>query len=139
MTCQTVRSRSECLRCGRCCAELGQNRMLVSDLDITRWINEKRWDILKNVTQCIEGSWLNENSCYDIIKEKGFEQCHTCHSGGAIINKNGFPGGECLFLRKNGEIFECSIEETKPDHCKRWPVGEYYRCPQHGKCIESFY
>ena len=130
MTHQALKSKPICLRCGRCCSELGQNRMMISDWDITRWIREERWDILKNVTQCAEGSWLGENSCYDIIKERGFKQCHTCR-GGTIINPNGFPGGECLFLEKKGNIFECSIQETKPDHCKRWKVGEYYRCPQN--------
>ena len=129
----------ECSRCGRCCIELGQNRMYVSDCDITRWIDEKRWDILKNVTQCIEGSWINENSCYDIIKERGFVQCRKCHSGGAIINKENYSSGKCLFLRNEGKVFICSIEETKPDHCGRWCVGEYDRCPQHGKYIESLY
>ena len=121
----------ECLRCGRCCSELGQNRMMISDLDIERWIREERWDILKNVTQCTEGSWLRENSCYSIIKEKGFIQCRTCRSGGLIVNPEGFPSGKCLFLKKKGNVFECSIEETKPNHCKDWRVGEYSNCPQN--------
>ncbi|MCK4666837.1 hypothetical protein KAU33_08810 [Candidatus Dependentiae bacterium] len=120
----------DCLQCGRCCSELGQNRMMISDCDIARWIQEERWDILKSVTQCAEGSWLDENSCYSIIKEKGFVQCHTCH-GGVIINPEGFPGGKCLFLKKKGNICECSIQETKPDHCERWRVGKYEKCPQN--------
>lgn len=119
----------ECQRCGRCSAELGQSRMMISDLDIKRWVREKRWDILKNVTQCKEGSWLEGNSCYSIIKEKGFVQCSTCRTGGLIINTKEPMSSKCLFLRENNGISECSIQETKPDHCREWRVGEYYKCP----------
>lgn len=130
MTQQIVKSKPVCLRCGRYCSELGQNRMMICDLDIERWIREERWDILKNVTQCPEGSWLKENSCYSIIKENGFTQCRTCHSGGLIINTKEPMSGKCLFLKEKDGVFECSIEETKPNHCIDWGVGEYEGCPQ---------
>lgn len=118
----------ECLRCGKCCSELGQDRMIVSSWDIGRWIQEERWDILKHVTQCIQGTWVGKKSCFDIIQANGYVQCSNCHSGGGIINVEELMSGKCLFLKKKEAIFECSIQETKPDHCNRWEVGKYTYC-----------
>ncbi len=119
----------ECLHCGRCCMELGQEIMIVDKDDVARWIREERWDILCYLDNCYElnlkENW-KYNNCLELISEKG--QCKDC-TGGDIENPHEWSN-RCVFLRKvkNKPYYKCRIQETKPNHCRAYSVGEWKNC-----------
>ena len=127
----------ECLRCGRCCSERGQDEMYVSSNDVKRWIYEFRTDILEKLNFCT-GILNDKRSCLDQVLENGdkkdsfgaLKQCEECW-GGDIVN-TAWTSTKCVFLRKirNEDMYRCSIEKTKPDHCREWQVGWHKNCPQ---------
>ena len=121
----------ECLHCGKCCTELGQIQMIVSSNDIRRWIEEGEWDILERVNLCF-GITHRFHSCFDkILMDNDLKQCRICH-GGDVYNE-AKTSTRCVFLKKtrNKNEYKCSIEETKPDHCRSWEVGWHVNCPQN--------
>lgn len=122
---------TECLRCGKCCMELGQDDMIVSREDVARWIDEDRWDILYLISPCMNVNWghitNNYDSCGMLVLDTD-KQCENC-SGGDIINPKS-QSSRCIFLRKirNEPQYKCVIHETKPNHCRKWEVGKWKNC-----------
>jgi len=87
-----------CIGCGNCC------RTRVIDItfsDILRWNEQKRWDILKEV------------SFIDNYPIKG--------QGGFYIEKSAkAPKRPCPFLTSDNK---CSINDTKPSGCSDAPLA----------------
>lgn len=94
----------ECKRCGKCCEGLGETAL--DSFDISRWINQNRFDILARVF-CL------------LMPVVGFE-FDWCHPE----TKEGVDG--CPFLGKvTGEdIKRCRIQETKPVNCVAYVCDE---------------
>jgi Fe-S-cluster containining protein len=103
----------ECRRCGKCCKESWE---ISADFqnDIVRWIREKRFDILGHVV-------LNPKY---ILEPKRFncEPQWIIDCGHVLF---GDVGNKCPFLKEAvGELpASCSIHETRPRVCRRFPHG----------------
>ena len=106
--------------------ELGQDEMYVEGDDIARWIREERWDILNYLNFCSNLS-PEIKTCFDMVDLLEW-QCEDCF-GGEIINPHVYST-RCVFLRKvrNKPHYKCGIQETKPNHCRVWKVGEWKNC-----------
>lgn len=119
----------DCLQCGKCCIELGQDQMIISNLDVARWINEDRFDILYMIDPClkVQGGSTKYNSCGELLDDT-LKQCSNC--GGGDIENPHYSSRRCVFLRKTKGMpfYKCKIQETKPNHCKNWPVGKHTNC-----------
>lgn len=83
----------ECHRCGMCCIILWGSFEATQN-DLKRWRREGRDDILKHVTMRTDGA----------------------SEWGEFTTK------ACPFLRKLDGKYLCSIHETKPEHCRNYPV-----------------
>lgn len=93
----------ECQRCGWCCRNVVIN---ISHLDITRWFNQGRNDILREI------SFINNYP-------------HK-NTGGFYVAKTTFnPKQPCPFLKGN----VCTIHGTKPKACGDYPLAS--QCPNY--------
>lgn len=91
----------KCQRCGWCCRNIVIN---VSYSDIMRWTEERRFDILREV------SWIN-----NYPKE---------NTGGFYIAKTSFnPKQPCPFLFQESGMSSCNIHNTKPKACRDAPAS----------------
>lgn len=96
--------------CGKCCKELP---IEVFASDIRRWLFEKRYDILEQV------SFLDN---YPSLGTGGFYVIETVKA----------PKRPCPFLNQDGL---CSIHNTKPRICRDYPLGYtgWKSCPYMNK------
>lgn len=100
----------QCKRCGKCC----NLNVIVTLDDINRWITEQRFDILSCLT------WLEIPKkpipLLFIPKKRNMRG----HSVLFVFSKD-IPETDksCIFLKDN----RCSIYNTRPDTCKRYPKG----------------
>jgi len=103
----------ECLQCGNCCRWAGFDYIEIEDRE--RWINEGRKDILKYVGN-------------KITKDNSGEDCYVFTAYSYIPDiRQGIDREPCVFLRKNdGGKYECSIHDTKPTACKKFPRIFFY-------------
>lgn len=100
------KQKNECLRCGRCC--LANFAAYVTDLDIARWKEQEREDIL-NILKREHGQW----------------------EGGRLVSaKTGGVLQGCPFYFFDGHDFSCAIHETRPMTCRRYEPGSSKLCPQ---------
>ena len=99
----------KCIGCGNCCRERAID---ITFSDILKWNDQKRWDI------------LNEISYIDNYPQKG--------QGGFYIEKSLKTEKDlnrhCPFLTQDNE---CFIHTTKPSGCKDAPLAyaEFEECP----------
>ena len=104
----------QCIRCGNCCREKVIN---ITFSDILRWSDQKRWDILCEI------------SFIDNYPTRG--------QGGFYIEKSAkAPKRACPFLTVGNE---CSINDTKPGGCKDAPLAykEFPECSVFEKSSDS--
>ena len=99
----------ECRRCGRCC--LADFTAYVTDEDISRWVTEKRDDILQ-ILRSEHGFWEGDHLI-------------SVESGAALHG--------CPFYAFDGESFGCAIYETRPKTCRHYEPGSSELCSQFGK------
>ncbi len=97
--------KNECARCGKCC--LAPMVMIVKPSDYRRWVRQGRTDILAYVF---------------FPPESGYGDFRTEPAGTG-------PTGYCPFARQEeSDTFICSIQDTKPEVCRRffceWCYGE---------------
>jgi Fe-S-cluster containining protein len=98
----------ECERCGKCCNGHTWLRTLIHPNDIERWKEQKREDILKYVCP----------HCYRFIdSEKEHEPWRSA---------------KCPFLEFEENKAVCSIYETRPEACRKFPIAECNNpdCPE---------
>lgn len=96
----------KCRRCGRCCrreAVLWETDATVRD--VARWMQEKRFDILKRVNPVIIGN--SDIVIFDIW----------------ISPRTGEHVNRCPWLRKKpgSRTYECIIYDLRPTVCREWP------------------
>lgn len=97
--------RFKCQICGKCCKEIVIN---IAYSDITRWLAQKRYDILYQI------SWI------DNYPKEG--------TGGFYIRETALaPKRSCPFLVDN----KCNIYDTRPRACADFPHGHdiWKPCP----------
>jgi Fe-S-cluster containining protein len=103
-----------CKRCGKCCKE---NWEIIVDFqeDIIRWINERRFDILKHVV-------LNPKFILNPVHYQNNPQW-IIDSGHILFGDVAY---RCPFLDEATEDFSarCRIHETRPMGCRRFPYDE---------------
>ena len=106
-----------CKRCGKCCKE---NWEITVDFqkDILRWIQEKRFDLLKHVV--LNPKFILSPSRYDNNPQWIIDCGHVLF---------GDESHRCPFLDEslNGHPAGCSIHETRPQACRRFPLDENNR------------
>lgn len=54
------------------------------------------------------------------IEKHGYKK--TDFLNGKILKK---IGKDCIFLKKKGKKYFCSIQKFKPDVCNEWPLEKY--------------
>ena len=113
-----------CLCCGKCCLQFGQETMIVDNDDVARWIREERWGILQYLDNCHGLSLSEYHNCAQMVLGTG-KQCEGCTRG--YITNPHKTSWRCIFFSKvrNKPNYRCGIQETKPNHCKRYPVGKW--------------
>jgi Fe-S-cluster containining protein len=103
----------ECERCGSCCLQI-HGIINISEADIRKWVNDDRVDIL----QYCEG-WNTDMFLWDrdelirylnegISMEMWFDP------------KSGDEVSLCPFLKHSKKEFECTIQDTKPEICRKY-------------------
>jgi len=108
---------ASCLGCGNCCKTRAID---ITFSDILRWSEQKRWDILREI------------SYIDNYPTKG--------QGGFYIEKSLKKkedlNRQCPFLMDENE---CSIHDTKPSGCKDAPLAykEFNECPVFEKAPDN--
>ena len=103
----------ECLRCGECCKAIG-NADVVGPIDVKRWMDEKRHDILK---------WLDLiPSANPNAGQFGYLQDWIHPTTGAVYES-------CPFLHKKKDMIYCRIYETRPIICREYEPGSGRPCP----------
>ena len=95
-----------CTRCGKCC--LADMIAYVTPEDLARWKRENRQDIL-HIIENEQAVWLGDHF---------------------ISARTGRPIYGCPFLEVKGDIFTCSIYETRPKVCADYEPGSSQICPQ---------
>lgn len=98
-----------CMRCGRCC--LADMPACASDEDIDRWRRQGRDDIL-HVMDTMAAVWAGDH----FVSSHNGRYIHTCP-----------------FLEWEGELFSCSIYETRPGVCAEYLPGSSEICPRFKK------
>lgn len=92
----------KCKQCGKCCKWYADTRCFYIELeDYERWSINDRWDILAYITKDEDEALIG---WYDPL--------------------TGLEVDICPFLEKIGNKWICSIHETKPKHCKDYPLNE---------------
>ena len=98
---------------------------------------------------------------YRLAKKRSLFKCQMCgkccrhfkisvsKSDEKRIQKHGYTdfahkgymkkkNGACIFLKKQGNIYKCSIHNIKPDACRNWPIRHslgktlikpWFKCP----------
>ncbi len=95
-----------CLQCGKCCF-----------VDLTAYAEQKDFD-----------RWRAENR-QDILNI--IEHRHLIWAGDRMISsETGDYPRECPFLYSSGDVFLCSIYETRPAVCRSYQPGASELCPQ---------
>jgi len=95
-----------CVRCGKCC--FVDMIAYAQPEDFERWRREKRDDILK----VVEGE-------------------HLVWAGDRMVSsQTGAFSQTCPFLISEGDVFKCSIYETRPRICRDYKPGSSEICPQ---------
>ena len=104
---------ARCVGCGNCC----KTRVIdITFSDILRWNEQKRWDILREI------------SYIDNYPQKG--------AGGFYIEKSAkAPKQLCPFLTSENK---CSINDTKPSGCSDAPLSytTFNECPVFEKASD---
>ncbi|WP_020590041.1 YkgJ family cysteine cluster protein [Desulfobacter curvatus] len=100
---ETEMEKFKCVQCGHCCINLSDAyETSVPDLDVSRWQDEKRYDILEWVDSFagLNDVWINP--------------------------KTQEPVDRCPWLRKlpGKDKYTCRIHETKPRHCRDFPKSK---------------
>ncbi|HHO76589.1 MAG TPA: YkgJ family cysteine cluster protein [Deltaproteobacteria bacterium] len=95
-----------CTRCGKCC--LADMIAYVTSEDLERWKKQDRQDIL-HIIENEQAVWLGDHFI-------------SARTGRLIYG--------CPFLEVEGEIFTCSIYETRPKVCADYEPGSSQICPQ---------
>ena len=99
-----------CKQCGFCCKTAGGFGIVASKQDIERWVLEGRYDILDFVDD-----W---KSCLDSDNE------NIGRDFDAVVGDK-----PCVFLRRIGKIYSCSIYKTRPQLCREYPYVDGKLCP----------
>ena len=95
-----------CLCCGKCCF-----------VDLTAYAEQEDYD-----------RWRKENR-QDILEMIG--QRHLVWAGDRMISsETGNYPRECPFLYSSGDLWLCSIYETRPAVCRNYQPGSSELCPQ---------
>jgi Fe-S-cluster containining protein len=128
----------KCQQCGKCC-EWGGPSLSATKEDLKRWKEEGREDIIEYI------DFICVNLCpkckKGVLTEEGI--CVTCglkakeEIVGMDLWLDPVTGKElyrCPFLRKvrNQKKYRCAINETKPHHCKEFPVYVATECDKCG-------
>ena len=87
--------RFECMQCGNCC----------SGAPGYVWVTKQHIARIAEFLGCDDGR-LGE----DCVRRIGLRL--------SLTEK---PGGDCIFLRREGEIPWCAIYEVRPVQCRTWP------------------
>jgi Fe-S-cluster containining protein len=98
-------SMSGCIQCGVCCKKYGM-RLEASPLDIAKWRQGDRDDILRHV---------------GIRRENG-----EISGGDLWVDDDGKRLTECPFLKNKNEKYYCGIQGVKPEVCTWYFCIKYY-------------
>jgi len=126
----------ECQRCGQCCARV--KYVTVSHEDVKRWVSRKRSDILDKLVvdgrrkplmaargkEAIRVAKIEARSLSD--DEHSFEILYlTALVECAVYIKR--LDRACFFLIDDGGVAACSIHDTRPRVCEKFPyyLGKY--------------
>lgn len=130
----------ECRRCGQCCSSV--RYITVCHGDVKRWVAQKRLDILENLVidhrrtpmlamrkdsigtakseamALLAEVGLEDERFFQLLYVTGLLEC-------AVYVKR--SGGACVFLGGEGGRSTCSIQDTKPLVCEKFPfyIGKY--------------
>jgi Fe-S-cluster containining protein len=118
----------KCQRCGRCCQEAGASLPLTLD-DIKHWNIERRNDILDYLffyeiqsCPCCQQEYPSEKTMCD---DCGIQlECETVLLGDIWIDpvtNTELHGCPFLKKKKNAETYECTIYDTRPVICRKFP------------------
>lgn len=91
-----------CRCCGRCCETFG-GHLHAWESDLARWRSEGRDDLLA------------------MVNDLGWIWCDPA---------TGEKLERCPFLQRDGELWICTIHETRPQICRDYPPMEHW-----GRCI----
>jgi Fe-S-cluster containining protein len=129
----------ECQRCGRCCARV--KYVTVSHKDVKRWVSQRRPDIIDSLVidgrrrplmaargkKAIEVAKAEARSLlqgtenehiFEILYLTALVECAV------YVKRN---DGACAFLIEDGGAAACSIHDTRPRVCEKFPyyMGRY--------------
>ena len=94
-----------CTQCGVCCRRYGM-RLEASPLDIAKWRQGERQDILRHV---------------------GVQRENGNVTGGILwVDADGERLKECPFLTCENEKYYCAIQDVKPEVCTWYFCEKYY-------------
>jgi len=96
-----------CKRCGTCC--LSGLFFYIRDEDIERWERDGRNDIL-HVIDNLQAVWAGDHF---------------------VSARDGTFLHGCPFLEWEGDIYRCSIYDTRPRVCREYQPGSSRICPQY--------
>ena len=126
----------ECRRCGACCATV--KYITVAHADLKRWVAQKRWDIIEELTidrtatplLAMYGADIREAAkseakaaidCADSqLAEKARELLYITsllECAVFVTRKN----NACTFLESMDGLYACRIHETCPRVCEKFP------------------
>ncbi|HEY3421904.1 MAG TPA: YkgJ family cysteine cluster protein [Methanocellaceae archaeon] len=94
-----------CIQCGVCCKKYGM-RLEASPLDIAKWRQDGRTDILRHVGICTENGEISHGNLW--------------------VGDDGERLKECPFLTCENEKFFCGIQDVKPEVCTFHYCEKYY-------------
>lgn len=101
-----MKKKLSCKCCGKCC--FVDLTAYAEQEDFDRWRKENRQDIL------------------EMIKHR-----HLVWAGDRMVSsETGDYPRECPFLYSSGDVFLCSIYETRPMVCRNYTPGSSELCPQ---------
>jgi len=95
-----------CKRCGKCC--LADMIAYVMQEDLDRWDSEGRQDIL-HIIENERAVWVGDH---------------------LISSCNGRYIHGCPFLKWEGDLYTCTIYETRPMVCRDYEPASSELCPQ---------
>lgn len=104
-----MKEKISCRCCGKCC--FVDFTAYAQEEDIERWRAENRQDILEMI-----------------------QHRHLVWAGDRMISQDtGDYPRECPFLFSSGDLWLCSIYETRPCVCREYYPGSSELCPQWKK------
>lgn len=133
----------ECWRCGRCCEAV--KYVTVSHGDVIRWVSQQRQDILDSLVidrrrrplmayrgkAAIESAKAEAQSLLESARlscdyEQAFELLYLTRLVECTVYV-GRRDGACTFLIKDEGVPSCSIHDTRPRVCEKFPyyIGRY--------------